>query len=282
MNIIRKKYNYRFILIFCIYISLVSVSVPALPLTRFTEIPDSEFPLRDTVRWEKELIPVLTLLPDVLGADKIRERFSAYKPELTIQKLYRINSLSDQELTNRELFTVVSNILGAPETQVGYTYHSPTKDKDVVLFEESYVSDKRSRHKDGFSFTTVTLPETISYYQYVDEANFSGTVLKQYIEISKDFLSFRSTNTERMWYTIIPVLKAEGTRSEMLVFITGGVMYVYSVTQVEKESAAKKFGLPLHLPSMFGKRMDVWLEDRLMESLHQDFTQRKIFSWNRT
>lgn len=270
MNIIRNKYNYRFILLFCTYISLVAVSIPALPLTHFTEIPDSEFPLRDTVRWEKESIPALTLLPDVPGADRIRERFFAYKPEITIQKLYRIDLSWEEELTSRELFTAVFNIFGSPETQVGYTYHSSTKDKDVVLFEESYVSDKRGRYKDGFFFTTDNLPETISYYQYVDEANFSGTVLKQQIEIGKDFFSFRSTNTERMWYTIIPVLKAEGTRSEMLMFTTDGVMYVYSVTQVEKEPVAKKIGLPLHLPSMFGKRMDVmtaWLEDRLLESL---------------
>ncbi len=242
----------------------------AVPLAPFTEMADEEYPIRDTVYWEKGSIPVLTLLPDVPGADALRERFFAYRPEITVQKLYRLALPGSSPLSDKALFTEVVNILGSPKSQVGYTYHSATKDEDVVLFKESYISDSRGREKGGFSFTEATLPEKLSYYQYVNEANFSGTVLKQHIEVSEEYLSFRSTNTERMWYSIIPVLKSEGTRTEMLMFTVDGYLYVYSMTQVEEEPGAKKIGLPLHLPSMFGKRMDVmaiWLEDRLRERI---------------
>jgi hypothetical protein len=256
-------------LISVVFLALAVPPVQAAPLAPFTEMADEEYPIRDTVYWEKGSIPILNLLPDVPGAEGIRERFFAYRPEITVQKLYRI-ALPGSTLSDKALFTEVVNILGSPKTQVGYTYHSATKDEDVVLFKESYISDSRGREKGGFAYTEATLPEKLSYYQYVDEANFSGTVLKQHIEVNGEYLSFRTTNTERMWYSIIPVLKAGGTRTEMLMFTVDDHLYVYSLTQVEEEPGAKKIGVPLHLPTMFGKRMDVmalWLEDRLRERI---------------
>ncbi|ADK83323.1 DUF6675 family protein [Sediminispirochaeta smaragdinae] len=268
----QQHINIGYSVVFFSLILFLAMGTPlfAVPFSLLSDHPDGDYPLHDTIRWEEGEIPILTLLPDVPGADALRERFFDYRPEVTVQKLYRIKLPAQLDLSDRELFTAVVNVLGTPETQVGYTYHSSRRDEDVVLFEETYISDKKGKRKDSFSYTPEDVPQSISYYQYVDEANFSGTVLKEEIEVGDDFLSFRSTNIERMWYAIVPVLKAGGTRSEMLMFTADGYLYVYSASQVEEEPGARKLGVPIHLPSMFGKRMDVmatWVEDQLMKRL---------------
>ncbi|MCK5198357.1 MAG: hypothetical protein KAR21_08405, partial [Spirochaetales bacterium] len=220
--------------------------------------PDDDFPLSKTIYRDGDSTPELTLLPDVPGAEVIRERFLSYKPEITIQRIYRIKlselfsgDTADQRVS---LFTEIVNIFGKPETQVGYTYHSATRDKDIVLFEESYISDKRGKQISGFSYTPNTLPGKIDYYQYIDEANFAGSVFDQKIIVEDDFLRYQSTNIKSLKFFIIPVLKKEGTRNDILFFSSGEYLYIYNCAQVLKEPAVKNLGFPIHIPSMFRKR----------------------------
>lgn len=237
----------------------------AVPFSDLAEKPDSEYPLSDTIRWEDGMIPILNLLPDVPGADIIRTRFLNYQPEVTVQRLYRM-PLTEQK--RRELFTAIVNAFGNPVDQDKYTYHSETRDKDINLFEDSYISDKDGDRKESFSYSSYNLPEKIEYYQFVDEANFSGTVLKQTIRVNDEYLTFHSTNTERMWVSIIPIMKARGSRNELLAFVDSGYLYIYNSSQIAKVPAAKRLGLPIHLPSMFRKRMDVmiaWLSDEISD-----------------
>jgi len=252
-----------------IALSLLNVvALSAATLDDLTARPDSDYPLSDTARRRGASLEDLALLPDVPAALDLRSRYADFKPEITVQKLYRINLPSGIE--DDSLFAAVLNSLGAPETQVGYTYHSATRNDDVVLFKASFISDAKGKRAKGFTYTQDSLPPTLSYYQYVDEANFSGTVLRQVIEVAPGYLSFRSTNTERIWYSVIPILKEGGSRSEMLFFRHGSHLYVYSATQLADDPSKKKLPVSLHVPSMFGKRMDVmahWLEDRLKESL---------------
>lgn len=263
----KNKTTLACVLSLCMF--LIAHSAFSLPLQAYRDLPDSELPIRETVDWEDDRpAPDLSLLPNVPGARQLESRFLEYRPEVTVQKIYRISL--GEEMAQEKLFAAIINILGRPESQVGYTYHSATRDEDVVLFEESYISNKKGKKAEGFSVEPDNLPNSLSYYQFVDEANFSGTVLRQRIEKGEGYLSFRSENTERMWYAIIPVLKAGGVINDMLIFPDGDTLYVYSTTQVEKVPAAKKIGLPLHLPSMFGKRMDVmaqWMEEQLKAEL---------------
>lgn len=244
----------------------------AAPFSIFSEKPDSEYPIADTVEWEKGSIPILSLLPDVPGSEIIRNRFFTYRPEVTVQRLYRIplnkNIQTAPDKNRQKLFLDIINAFGNPEDQVEYKYHSSTRDKDINLFEESYISNKDGERQPTFSFSLENVPERIEYYQYVDEANFSGTVLKQTITLGEDYLTFHSTNTKRMWVTIIPVMKAEGSRNELLAFVDDGYLYIYNSSQIAEVPAAKKLGLPIHLPSMFRKRMDVmkdWLTNQISD-----------------
>ena len=259
------KYLIIFTLLFSFSIELIAESLASL-----IDRSGDDYPLSKTIYWEDGSIPELSLLPDIPGAGAIRERFLSYKPEITVQRLYRIKLpelfSGNTEEQRRSLFTSIVNIFGKPETQLGYTYHSATRDKDIVLFEESYISTKKGKQIPAFSYIPDTLPEKIDYFQYIDEANFSGSIFEQKIIVGKDFLSYQSTNIKSLWYFIIPVLKKGGTRNEVLFFSSGQYLYIYNCTQVLKEPAVKKFGFPLHLPSMFRKRMDVmveWMEDHL-------------------
>jgi len=231
---------------------------------------DEEYPLSNSISREDNDPYRLSLLPDLQASSGIIQRFNDYHPEITVERLYRIGlpvkysrNTPESRLT---LFTDIVNIFGKPGTQLGYTYHSATRDKDIELFEESYISNKRGKEISGFSFTSNTLPSKIDYFQYIDEANFSGTVFEQKIIVGDDFLSYQSTNMKSLWYFIIPVLKKEGTRNEVLFFTLGEYLYIYNCSQVLKEPAVKNLGFPIHLPSMFKKRMDVmaeWLEDEI-------------------
>ena len=246
----------------------LSISLTAEPLTNLNNRPDDDYPLRKTIYWDEDSIPELTLLPDIPGAEVIKEGFLSYKPEITIQRIYRIKLSGDTAEQRASLFTEIVNILGKPETQVGYTYHSATRDKDIVLFEESYISDKRGKQISGFSYTPDTLPEKIDYFQYIDEANFAGSVFEQKIIVNEDFLRYQSTNIKTLKYFIIPVLKKGGTRNDILFFSSGQYLYIYNCAQVLKEPAVKNLGFPIHIPSMFKKRMDImaeWLEDYLLK-----------------
>jgi hypothetical protein len=244
----------------------------AFDLNILSSMNADAFPLSGTIYLEDGETE-LDILPDMPGSEMVRKRHRAYAPEVTVQKLYRLpvpeaytSAALDKELAVL-LFTQVLDAFEKPETQVGYTYHSSRKDKDIPLFEESYISNKKGRKQDSFRYHSQDLPLSFEYYQFVDEANFSGTVLQQRVEVTKEYFSFQSTNTERMWVSIIPVLGSEGMRNEMLMTLHDTWLYVYNCTQVKEEpSAAKTMGLPIHLPSMFGKRMDVmaqWLTDRL-------------------
>src|SRR6056297_2439522 len=78
------------LILFLIFFFLVSAFGYTVPFSDLAEKPDSDYPLSDTVRWEKGMIPILNLLPDVPGAASIRNRFFNYRPEVTVQRLYRL------------------------------------------------------------------------------------------------------------------------------------------------------------------------------------------------
>ena len=242
----------------------------AISLSDLDGMAAEDFPKSKTIRWTEEGTAGLTLLPEFDGADEIIERYNSFKPELAIQRIYRIDlpgrySVGTSE-GRRVLFTDLVNIFGNPETAVGYSYHSATREKDIVLFEENYISNKRGRRQDPFSYTPGTLESEISYYQYMDEANFSGTVIEQKISVGDNYLNYTSINLKTIWFTVIPVIGKGDTRNEILIFTRKGYLYIYNCTQVKEEPLVANIGLPIHLPSMFGKRMDImvdWIGDQL-------------------
>jgi hypothetical protein len=250
-----------------IFINLSLVSIWAIPFSINNELSDEEYPLSNTVRLGID-DPILAISPDFPGANDIINRFNEYSPAVTKERFYKIKLTQEYSDTQslKGLFLKIINAFGNPETIVGYTYFSSTRDKDIVMFEKSYISDKRGKQIEGFSFNIDNLPGEINYYQYVDEANFSGTVSKQKIIVDDNFLSYQSINIKSIWYYFIPVMKKGGTRNEVLFFVSDQYLYIYNCTQLLKEPAITNLGFPIHLPSMFRKRMDVmvrWLEDQL-------------------
>jgi len=229
-----------------------------------------EYPLSNTVTMEDSEVFRLLLLPDSPASAGIIQRFTNYQPEITVERLYRIDlpvKYSDNTPEIQHLlFTDIINILGKPETQVGYTYHSSRKDDDVALFEELYISNKKGKQIPGFVFSIDTLPKDFSYYQYVDEANFPGTVFEQNILVADNFLNYQSTNITTVRLFIFPIVKKKGTRNEVLFFISRNYLYIYNCTQLLKEPVLNSIGFSVNMPSMFRKRMDVmaeWLEDEI-------------------
>lgn len=243
-------------------------SIYSVPLELITENGKQDFPFYETVEWEDDTIPILDLLPDVPGSEIIRDRFFTYKPKVAVQRLYRFelrNSI-DSSVKKKRLFVSILNAFGDPENQEEYTYHSATRDKDIKLIEDTYICDKKGNRENTFTYSEKNIPSEIEYYQYVDEANFSGQIFRQKIQINENYLTFHSTNTERIWVSILPILAPKETRNELLAFIEDNYLYIYNSTQIVKVPAARKLGLPIHLPTMFKKRMDVmteWLTDEL-------------------
>lgn len=232
--------------------------------------PADAYPLGETLEWKKGEDNRLTLLPLVSGAGELMADYTSYSPEITVQRLYRFPLPDDLSGNSREslrgLFTRIVNILGRPETLVGYTYRSSTRNEEISLFEGNYIANEKGKRTDNFSYSESTLPEALSYYQMVDEANFSETLFFQNITIGPDYLRFTSTNRERIWLKFLPLLGAGQTRTDMLMFVHEGFLYTFSSTQIEKVPTMNKLGISVNIPSMFRKRMDVmgqWLEEEL-------------------
>jgi hypothetical protein len=270
-----------------------------------------DFPLSETVEWNGDEIPVLSILPDVPGAAEIRDRYFTYKPEITVHRLYKVDVpgafSADSTATNaktgagatatadaqgqgseksgpneagsneaggapKEVLHIFLNILCDTDSQTGYTYHSSRRDKDIELIEKSYRVNEKGRRIEDLSFPVDgPLPETVEFRQYIKEANFGGAEFLQKIKLGKNYISYTSTNLERLWFSIVPLIGSEGIRNEYLAFQYRGQWYLYMASQVQKMPTINKIlGEPVHIPSFYGKRMDVakeWLTDQLGKRL---------------
>jgi hypothetical protein len=172
----------------------------------------------------------------------------------------------------KEVLHIFLNILCDTDSQTGYTYHSSRRDKDIELIEKSYRVNEKGRRIEDLSFPVDgPLPETVEFRQYIKEANFGGAEFLQKIKLGKNYISYTSTNLERLWFSIVPLIGSEGIRNEYLAFQYRGQWYLYMASQVQKMPTINKIlGEPVHIPSFYGKRMDVakeWLTDQLGKRL---------------
>jgi hypothetical protein len=174
----------------------------------------------------------------------------------------------------KEVLHIFLNILCDTDSQTGYTYHSSRRDKDIELIEKSYRVNEKGRRIEDLSFPAEgPLPETVEFRQYIKEANFGGAEFLQKIKLGANYISYTSTNLERLWYGIVPLIGSEGIRNEYLAFRYRGQWYLYMASQVKEMPTINKIlGEPVHIPSFYGKRMDVakeWLTDQLHTRLSE-------------
>lgn len=259
-RLLLKKLAVLFIFIYS------SLSLFSLEIDSIRSLDDSQFPLIHNIEWKTGGEPELELLPEVPGAGQVRQRFSGFRPEITVERLYRIPLNSD--VNTREVFVTLANIFGNPETQTKYLYESFQRKKEVPLIEEAYICDHRGKKQPPLVFTPAGIPGTFQYFQYVDEINFSGVVMKVVLEITEQFFYVTSENTESLKYGIIPLLSKESIYTDNFVFIYRDTLYVYSITQLKNDVKIKKIGPYTIYPfGMFGKRMDVmanWIRGELI------------------
>ena len=256
----KSKNIITIVLIFFFTFGLTSLAADTL--AQLANHPSADYPLFARINWKEGPAPAQKLLPaDAPGAQELRTRFTDYRPEITVEQFFTIPipagfSVSSLE-EKRRLFTKVVNIFGNPQTQVGYTYYSSTRDKNISLFEDSYICDSRGKKQNAISYTAQNLPAQINYYQYIKEANFSGTIMSQSINTTPDYINIRTTNNENMRYSIIRIMDTGGMRTDLLVFPFENKLCVYYCTQIKKEPSVKQvFGVTIHLGLMFEKRMD--------------------------
>jgi len=270
-----------FTLLMCV---VLQFSVSAVPLSSILD--KHELPASETIEWTNdEKLPILNLLPDANGAGQVRESFFTYRPEITVQRLYRMEIDALKKLESDEVLLHLVNILCDTDSQTGYKYRSSRRDKRIELIEESYRVDNDDNKTDDLHFGSLAeagvekiqkVPAdqplaSIEFRQYIKEANFRGAIFEQVIYIGKDWIRFTSTNEERLWVKIFPLMKAKGFRNEFFLFKEEGNWYVYGSSQIESMPTLNQlFGEPVHLPSMYRKRMDVykaWMRDQLVDRL---------------
>lgn len=217
---------------------------------------DAQFPLINNIEWKTGTVPDLTLLPDVPGSSLVVQRFRDFKPEITVERLYRIRV--SRALSQETVFLILAHIFGNPGTQTKYLYNSYQRKKDIPLIEEAYICNERGKKLGPLVFTRDDIPGTYRYYQYIDEANFSGIVMRVALDITDDYFYVKSENTESLRYGIFPLLSKESMRTDNFIFIIDDTLYVYSLTQLKEDVKIKKIGPYTIRPfGMFGNRMDV-------------------------
>jgi hypothetical protein len=265
MKILRRFVLFTFL--------LAALPAGAETLSSLLSRPPERYPLSNTVEWENRSdpsrpAPVLELLPDVPGAREIRERFLAFKPVITVEQFFWIPLPPGYSAPgeNLRLFTRLANIFGNPESQTNYTYHSARRKREIPLFEASYICDSRGRRLAPLSFSVGQMPGNFTYKQYVDEANFSGTVMSQRLLVTAEYFLFSSVNDETLRYSILPVLNRGEMQSELLVYPYGDKLCVYSLTEVKEFRVRQVMGVDIRLDLMFEKRMETgahWVRDQL-------------------
>jgi hypothetical protein len=251
-----------FIVSFLFAVSLFSLEVDVLK-----SFDVSEFPLTHNIEWKDGAKPELDLLPNVPGTERIQQRFSSIKPEITVEKLYKIPLGSNTSMNTQDVLVKLANIFGNPEAQTKYLYDSSNRNQRIPLIEEAYICNSRGKKLSPLTFVLSDIPGTFEYYQYVDEANFSGMVVNLSLNITDQYVYIISENVESLKLFIFPLIPKESIYMDNFMFVEDGNLYVYSITQLKEDIKIKQIGsMTIYPAGTFGKRMDVmgdWINGEL-------------------
>jgi hypothetical protein len=250
------------IIFFYVAVSLFSIDIDAVK-----SLDDTEFPLTHNIVLKNGDVPELTLLPEVSGAERIRQHFSELQPEVTVEKLFRLSLEADESFSVNDVFLKLANIFGNPKTQMKYLYRSSRAKKIVPLIDEAYICNYQGTKMPPLTFSMSDIPGTFQYFQYVDEFSFTGMVMKISLDITEECLYVTLTNAESLNYWIIPLIPKESMYTDNFIFFIDNSLYLYSIAQLLRDVPFKKVGPYTIRPAgMIGKRMDVmtnWIKGEL-------------------
>jgi hypothetical protein len=236
-------------------------------------LDESEFPLTHNIVLRNGDEFELALLPEIPGAEKIRQTFHNIPSAISVEKLYKIPLGADFSGSVRDVFLKLANIFGNPETQTKYLYRSARAKKIVPLIGQAYICNVYGRKIDPLTFSFLDIPGTFDYYQYVDEFSFTPIVMKISLSITEQQLYVSITNAESLKYGIFPLIPKESMYTNNFMFIDNNILYVYSVTQLVRDINIEKIGPYTIRPAgMTGKRMDIianWIKGELLLALAQ-------------
>lgn len=245
----------------------LSASLFSLDFDSVKILDDSEFPLTRTIEWKNSDEPELTLLPEISGTAQIRQHFLETRPEITVEKLYRIPLETEGTLNTQDLFLKLANIFGNPETQTKSLYRSYLLKKEVPLIEKAFICNERGVKLSPLHFSLSDIPGTYNYFQYVDETNFAKVIMNISMNVTEEYYYISLTNTESLKYWIFPVIAKEHLFVENLFFVDNNALYLYSATQLKKDTTIKKIGpYNVNTARMIGNRMNIitgWVEGEL-------------------
>ncbi len=245
-----------------------AVSLFSLDVSAITSIEDAEFPLTHNIVWKDDVDPELELLPSLPGTEQIQQCFSELRPEIAVEKLYRVSLSPNAAGDVRSVFLRLANIFGNPETQTKYMYDSHWRG-EVPLIEEAYICNERGRKALPLQFGLADIPGTFEYFQYADEANFSGIIMKVSLDITERYVRVSLENVRNLRLGILSVLPKESIFVENFFFVEGNALYVYSISQLKKDISIKRIGPSTVKPAgMIRKRMDVmagWVAGELTQ-----------------
>jgi hypothetical protein len=243
-------------------------SLFSLEIETVRNVNDSEFPLTRVIEWKGGAEPELELVPMVPGTEQVKQRFSEIQPEITIEKLNKIPLRANDFVFAKNVFLKLANIFGNPETQTKYLYESFLHNESVPLIEEAYICNERGRKVSPLRFSSSDIPGNFDYYQYLDEANFSGMVMKLSMNITDQYFYVRSINIESLKYGIFPVIPKESFFMDNFLFLDDEILYVYTIIHLKKDIPIKNIGpYNIDLGGMFGMRMDImfnWIKGEFL------------------
>jgi hypothetical protein len=247
---------------------LLAVSLFSLEFDVIKSLDHSEFPLTHSIDVTKGDEQVLELLPAQLSrAEHILQRFSELQPVVTVEKLYRVPLGMSDSVNTRELFLKLANIFGNPETQTKYIYDSRWLG-EVPLIEEAYICNERGRKASPLSFSPSDIPGTFEYYQYADEAQFAGVVMKVSLDITDQYCRVTLENANSLKFGIFSLVPKESIYVENVFFVDDNVLYVYSIVHLKRDIIRKLGTHTIKPVGMFNKRMDVmanWIAGELAQ-----------------
>ncbi len=143
----------------------LSVSLFSLDFDSVRFLDDSEFPITHTIEWKNGDKPELALLPEFSGTEQIRQHFLETRPEITVEKLYRIPLEINGRLTVQDLFLKLANIFGNPATQTKALYNSYLLKKEVPLITKAFICDAKGEELSPLRFSPSDIPGTYNYFQ---------------------------------------------------------------------------------------------------------------------
>ena len=249
-----------------LFIIVCSVSVHTLPLEHYLQHLSEQDKAKlleknELVSYSEgsEGLPDFSYLPDIQIAERIRNEFNGFNPNVSDEALFLLPKADGVSLLD------IHNSLQEISTLSGIQYHSNHYRELRTLFENVYrIESMKNREAQPDKTSTRALSED-RFFLHLKDVNFGSSFYEAVYFNSTTETSIGLKNVTSLRYGFVPLITKENVRFHLAVIPTDDGILVYGICAVRAGSFIREM---IHLPSSFYTRLKAlrdWLKLRIYE-----------------